>query len=691
MKFLQNMTYLKWLIFIYVAIILFILPWEHIFSLEPATGGDVGSHFYPLYAILKSYSIRPWNPGNLGGEPLLVHYFPFPFMLMSFFSLFLSKGLVFNWLYLLPVFALPFCVYYFLKKSKAPSYSPEFGFIFSILFIFNTSYFAWGGNIFSLLSGQFNHSYALCFLFLWMGVTYQNLEEKKIISLRSSFLIAAIILSHAYIALSLPVVSAVILLISVSRNYLESIKKIISNAFIGLGLTIWWIVPFLTNSMWTTPYGDKWLTHLNDESYLPKMFIFFLLIGILAIISVLSNDKMRKHLFRSGLTHLVGLIVIAFFYFILIEIFPLVGLVDIRAIPQVQLFIGLSFSIILGIFVNALPVKNKHFVFFTFVVLSIFFIREDISKVQKRMVWNWSGWHSKPGHKDFMKINESLKGNFSMPRVAFEHNQVNRMAGTLRAFEMLPYFSGRSTTEGLYMQATAYSPLAFYFQSLIGKQRSCPFPNFPCGNLNLKKASELMPILGIQELILSSKESLNAIKDHSDKFQFITSSGPWNVFKLKNEVSLVEVISNISSLPEGFNWKKSGVNDVLERPNNNSWSFVPQFTDKIIQDKLLRGHYLNAESCKANLIVDFNKIHLKTDCPGYPHVIKFSFHPSFKTNNGDPIFLMLPNYIGIIPSEKEITLEFGQSWDWKISRIISISVLIMILLYLILRCRKKRS
>jgi hypothetical protein len=240
------------------------------------------------------------------------------------------------------------------------------------------------------------------------------------------------------------------------------------------------------------------------------------------------------------------------------------------------------------------------------------------------------------------------------------------------------------------MQATVYSPYAFYFQGLLGKNRSCPFPNFPCGNLNLKKASELMPLLGIQELILSSKESLNAMKDLPDEFQFLFSSGPWNVFRLKKEVSLVEVFSKSSTLPEGVHWKNSGLEYLIEQPNHHSWTFVPQYTNKIIQDKLQSGHYLNAESCKANVKVDFNKIHLKTDCPGYPHVIKFSFHPSFKANNGDPIFLMLPNYMGIIPSDKEITLEFGQSWDWKISSTISLAVLVMTLCFYVFRRRQKR-
>lgn len=686
MRFFQKVTFYHLVLVFYLGIIFYVLPWEHIFNTLPSTGGDVGTHFYPLHAILKSHSIRPWNPGNLGGEPLLVHYFPFPFIIMALFSIFLPSGLVFNWLYVLPVYAMPFCIYYFLKKVRAPTYSPEIGFLISIIFIFNTSYYAWGGNIFSLLSGQFNHSYALCFLFLWMGLTVSELDKKELISYKQIFLVVAIILSHAYIALSLPVASAFIFLFSRPENYLKTIKRIILNGTLGTGLTLWWLIPFLTNSKWTTPYGSNWLDHLNYTSYLPTNFIFISIIGIIVITSVLSNLQFRDEFLKSGFNAFSGLIILAIFYFLLIKIFPLIGLVDIRAIPQVQLFAGLALSITIGLVINFCSKKVRYFILVLSLILTFFGSSKDIVKVKTRMQWNWSGWHSKPAHNDFINLNKTLAGDFSKPRVAFEHSSINRAAGTLRAFEMLPYFAGRSTTEGLYMQATHYSPLAFYFQSLLGPHKSCPFPNYPCENINFKKASKLMSLLGIQELIVSSKEALASIEKLPEDFQFIQKFGPWSVFKSKQEVSLVEIMSKEIKSYLGTEWKNEGIKYVINGNENAPWFFVPQWTNSETQKILQNRIVLNSEHCRPELKMTWNKINLRTNCPGFPHIIKVSFHPSFRANTNDPIFLTLPNYIGIIPSQSEVNLEFGQSLDWKISGFLSYSVFLFLIIYFI---RKK--
>src|SRR4051812_7050755 len=62
------------------------LPRE-LFSALPATGGDTGSHLWPLVAFREygfpHLDLRIWNPAHFTGEPLLVHYFPLPFILMA--------------------------------------------------------------------------------------------------------------------------------------------------------------------------------------------------------------------------------------------------------------------------------------------------------------------------------------------------------------------------------------------------------------------------------------------------------------------------------------------------------------------------------------------------------------------------------------------------------------------------------
>ncbi len=87
----------------------------------------------------------------------------------------------------------------------------------------------------------------------------------------------------------------------------------------------------------------------------------------------------------------------------------------------------------------------------------------------------------------FKAVNEHLRGDFRDPRVVYEHSSSHEPLGTIRAFENLPLFSGRSTLEGLYMQASPTAPFVFYTQSEISKEQSCPFPDYGCSRLNLDR------------------------------------------------------------------------------------------------------------------------------------------------------------------------------------------------------------
>src|SRR5439155_1535215 len=79
----------------------------------------------------------------------------------------------------------------------------------------------------------------------------------------------------------------------------------------------------------------------------------------------------------------------------------------------------------------------------------------------------------------FRDLNAHLRGDFRDPRVVYEHSPDHEALGTVRAFEDLPLFSGRSTLEGLYMQASPSAPFVFYVQSEVSNVNSCPFPDPP--------------------------------------------------------------------------------------------------------------------------------------------------------------------------------------------------------------------
>ena len=147
-------------IVVFVGFISFITP-VAVWNSKPATGGDTGSHFYPLWVLVKEslphWQIRSWNPGNLMGEPHLLHYFPGPFLVMAFLSIFMPLGLAFNFGTLLPLVAFPLSLAFALSKLGS-SYAFRIAAVAaSFLVLFNESYSMWGGNATSLLAGQYAH------------------------------------------------------------------------------------------------------------------------------------------------------------------------------------------------------------------------------------------------------------------------------------------------------------------------------------------------------------------------------------------------------------------------------------------------------------------------------------------------------------------------------------------------------
>lgn len=669
-------SFYRWSVLLYLGVLCFIIPWNLVFSFEPSTGGDVGSHFYPIYAMKESLSIRPWSPGNLAGEPLLVHYFPLPFMIMAGLSLLLPAGLAFNWIYIISVFLIPFAIYYYLKKIKVPGYGAEFSFLLALIFIFNTSFTAWGGNLSSTLAGQFCHAYALVFFFMFLGVMNDEIRKKELISLRGAFLVSAIILSHAYIALSLPIAAVSILIVANDVPLKEGLKKIIFTGLFGTAISLWWIVPFLTNNAWTTPYESSWMDSLNLFSYFPLIFFIPSIAGSISLISLLSNPTGRAQLVKQSLKYIFALLVLVVFYFFLIKIFPLIGLVDIRAIPQVQLFIGIIIGILLGLWLDLAPRRVRPYLeaFSLGLVFVIIFIPAKSNVESLR--WNWSGWTSKVGYTNFKKINDALRGNFSMPRVAFESSESTAQAGTSRAFEMLPYFSGRATNESLYMQATSFAPLVFYFEALLGKDKSCPYPQVPCPEENLQRAIELMPFLGVKDLILVSPESKLKADGLADLENTLTAE-PWGIYQLKKEVSLVEVSSGQILEASPKDWKTQAINYTIKYNKDAPWVYVDHWTSQEVKTKL-KKEVSQIKECHPEVNLTWNLIKLKTDCPGIPHIIKTAFHPSFMSSSGDDLFLVLPGYTGIIPSVNDVELKFGQTADWYISRWISLLTILYI-------------
>ena len=649
----------------YAALVARVLPWRFVLSTEPMCGGDTGSHFYPVARLFESGSLRPWNPGNLGGEPLLVHYFPLPFLVMAWLGKLVTPGFAFNWLTVLPTFLLPICVFAALRMLGAPRRSPLLALLCSAVFVYNDSYNAWGGNLKSTLSGQFAHAWALDALLLLAGLL--RWEFRRGWPVWSTLAFAAVVLSHAYVALCLPVLFLAALAFLAGEGerwaYLRFLAKV---GTAGVLLSVWWLWPSVQNAPWTTPYESRWLPNLGAKDWFPPLYWPYAA-GLLAAMVALLVGLRSRLLREAAVRHVLLWLVLAGFYGYCIELFPRIGLVDIRAIPQLQLFLFIAGAVAAAaVLAHVRPaVATGLIALLAVVVPTHLALTCDRSVASIR--WNWEGWGRKQRTAEFRRLMHDVEGRLDQPRVVWEHSDVQSSAGGIRAFELLPYFAHRSTLESLYMQATVLSPVSYYFQSLVCPKQKCPFPDQPCASLNLPRAAALMPFVGADTLILSDKKVVEEASKLA-AFERGPTEGPWTVFKLRAPVSLVEVPERLSfdgGDLEG--WKMRARQTFLEWPDAADWTLERAFLHGET-DASLRGVLKPAGvECHPTVTTEGQELRLSTDCPGRLHLLKFAYHPSFRSSGGEPIFLAYPGYMALVPREGSTTLTFGATPSWKVT------------------------
>jgi hypothetical protein len=664
---LKFVNYHNWVFLLVWAFIFFWHTGWIIFNTEPATGGDTGSHFWPLVTLLKEALpegvIRIWNPGNLGGEPHLTHYFPGPYLIMAFLAIILPIGMAFNIGTILPVLLFPISIYWGLKKAGLKEMQPLLGGSLSLIFLYNESFSMWGGNALSTLAGQFAHLYALCFFAIGAGYYIQGLQNSKI-SIRAIFFFAAVLICHFYVALFIPIFFIGSLLV---KNQLKTNFKIsFYTGLTALLLSAWFVIPMLDNSPWNTAFGLKWHSkNIFLEAFPFSTWPALVLLAASGFYTIFS----RKRFFQEPTQVLLSstFIVLALFAMAFYFLFPRWGLVDIRIFPILYLSICFLVPLFLSYWSQDLfPFFQRNFILTLLSGALIVWALGLIKNFPGWVQWNYSSWSSKMSFKDLQGLSLDLKGTFSDPRVIYENSELSNSAGTMRVFEMLPYFAGRSTWESVYMQATILAPAAFYLQALISKTPSCPFPNYLCTSFEPARLNDYAQLMAVKDLILINEEVIekaNSVSGWEKKNQH----GLWHHFQIQQNVSYVDWPSSQPEKIERRQFKQIFYDWFLNYKPEQSY-LVALREDEMTTEFQLKG---KEDPCQAQVDVKFNKIDLKTTCPGKLHVLKFAFHPTFKSSGGEELYLMSPGFIGIVPAKTSTTLTWGKSHLWNLASFIS--------------------
>ena len=147
--------------------------------------------------LLPQGKIFGWNPGNYAGYPQFQMYFPMAFLVMAALNLALPLTVAFKLVCLAGVMGLPLAAAAMIHYLGFKRPAPEIGAVFTLPFLFNQANSAWGGNILSVMSGEFSYSIGLALALVYLGRIYRDIDRGRSIVV-NAVLLALVGLFHGY-------------------------------------------------------------------------------------------------------------------------------------------------------------------------------------------------------------------------------------------------------------------------------------------------------------------------------------------------------------------------------------------------------------------------------------------------------------------------------------------------------------
>ncbi len=245
-------------------------------SSSTITGGDTGSHLaLPAYLRTQGnlFNLTPWYPGWFAGMPAYTYYFVLPDVLATLASYVISFSVAFKLATVLGSVLMPITAYCMGRLFRAPRPVPLALAMATLPFLFDASYTIDGGNLFSTMAGEYAFSLSLAMGLLTIGLFARGVRTGR------GYWVAALSLSVTLASHILPwifTVTAVGVLVVFELlqrrgigdpndtlepgDYARPVRFAVGAGLLSLGLSAWWLLPFVTSQSLTNSMG-----YTNDD------------------------------------------------------------------------------------------------------------------------------------------------------------------------------------------------------------------------------------------------------------------------------------------------------------------------------------------------------------------------------------------------------------------------------------------
>jgi hypothetical protein len=644
--------------------------YNNLFSSTITAGGDTASHYFTAQYLrdylLPQGKLSGWCQGNLGGFPILQYYFPLPFLAMAVLSWIMPLQIAFKLVSIAGIFLLPACTYLFFRLLRQPFPIPIIGATLSLAFLLNEGNSMWGGNILSTLAGEFCFGIGFSLSVLWLGLLFDAMTQKKS-CLKCGILLALIGLCHGYALLFDGFASLFFLL--VPGRFRQNLIKLVQMHTLAILLMGFWLLPLLAFLPYTTRFSILWIFYDLKQAIreiFPLIFLPFIL--LCSIHAGWTAITFR----RPGQPPLTPVSFIGYLIACGAGLYAIgyrLGLVDVRFLPFFQFFLITASALVF----SRLRVHSRAVTAMIACIALLASLLWVDSQEKSTRIWsrfNYEGFEKKTNWSVFSATNAFLQGTVQDPRVVYEHSLIHDQAGSVRAFESLPLFSGRSTLECVYIQGSLNSPFIFYIQSEISKIPSTPIPDYNYSRFNLERGIEHLNLYNVRDFIAAEATTHEAAEENSS-LNFRARFGPYEVYEsTSNRNRYVAPVFHKPVLVSTKDWKMQSYRwfrlsdlsvpivfkDTVESADQNRF-FIP---DRFDPEGLPAEPVANTSPVKETIKEE--EILIDGAAIGKPLWIKISYHPNWKVEGADRIYLASPAFMLIYPDSSHVRLYYGRTW-----------------------------
>jgi hypothetical protein len=640
---------------------LVVVPPALVFSNTTPAGGDFISHVvafdYLRRELLPSGRIYGWFPGWYAGFPLFLMYFPLAFLVDAVLAMALPLGVAMKAGSLLGCALLPYAWFRAMRWLGAPREASCVASAASLTILLSEWQSVWGANLASTLAGEF--AYALGFPLAWLAMARAwAARDLPPAGTRVPVLLALTGLAHVYTLIAASVGAG--LIVFAPARWRQRCWNVGWGGVLSFGLLAWWLIPVIWQLEWTTSARRLWPVPLA-AILPPGLWPAVLLTGA----GITRRARRIVGTRRVEEPAFWWLIALGFSMGALYVLGYSLGFIGLRMLPFLQGALVLAASWELGCVIAAAPRACRPAATSVAIVAITLAAVLPVRNVAAWIRWNFHGMEMTPRWRDFNGVMSALRASPGEPRVVAEYHADANLAGSPRAFELLPYFARRPTLEGLYAESSLLAPAAYVLQAELTERPTCQTPDFECAAFDPVAAIAHARLLGV-DTIVAYTPRLRAALAASPDVERVARSGVYTIHRLKGSIPLAEParFRPVVDLRrpwriEAHDWFRAARDLDVPMVFGRAVSDRPA-VDRYRPGGLPRWAYDRLPEVSVRL--GPQSIRLRTTRPLHPVLVKVAYHPGWRASDGSVIELTAPGFMLVTPNTTDVILTWGAGW-----------------------------